>query len=120
MKKHIKKLAKKANKEKKQTKKFKNKAIEFLGSVIHIFDQDWEHTIHCLQFYKDGTNDYWAKGGTFLEPNIPDDESNWGSRVGFLQGVRQFRKLVRKDKFYKKAFHKKTLKEGFCQSFCLI
>ena len=115
MKKQIKKLAKKAKKEKKQIDKFKKLAINFLGSTLAIFDQDWEHTKYCLQFNsQEGHNDYWAKGGTFLEPNIPDSPENWSSRLGFLADFRKFRAFVNSDKFYKKAFAKKHFNESYC------
>jgi len=104
MKKQIEKLAKKAKKEKNKANKFKKLAIEFLGVTCLVFNSDWEHTKYCLQLREDGTNDYWDKGGTFLEPNIEDSPENWGCRLGFLHAFRKFRALVKKDKFFKNSF----------------
>ncbi len=95
------KLAAKLSKKEKQLQKLQKKSIDFLGDFIHIFEQDWEYTKHCMgeQFIENGQ--------TFTNPhatqNNYNEGNNWHSRPSFLSSFRKFRKFVKNSKLFKKA-----------------
>ncbi|MBK9730020.1 MAG: toll/interleukin-1 receptor domain-containing protein [Chitinophagaceae bacterium] len=69
---------------------FEGLVNSFVLSTQNIFDLDWEHTKSCLD--SGSIQSYIDPRGNFLEPNVEDEGSNWGNRVGFLES---FRKLER-------------------------
>lgn len=57
-----------------------------------ILNDDWGHSRDCLSA-ADGTC-FVAPGGTFLEPGVADEGSNWGNRACLLASVRRLRRTL--------------------------
>lgn len=57
----------------------------FLSAYYLIFEDDWEHTKHCLE----NSHYFISPTGTFINPNVTDEGNNWGNRVFLLNSYRQ-------------------------------
>ena len=58
-----------------------------MTSYHGVFELDWEYTEMCI---KDSQH-LIDPLGTFINPNVPDEGNNWGSREPLLS---DYRKLV--------------------------
>lgn len=63
---------------------------EFVSSTLFIFDLDWGHTRACME----DINTFVNSRGTFLEPKVDDEGSNWGNRPGFLMAFRRLNSFM--------------------------
>ncbi|WP_375320674.1 TIR domain-containing protein [Aliivibrio logei] len=55
----------------------------FMLSFYGVFGADWDHTKESII-----SNYYIASNGTFVEPNVSDEENNWANRGFLLQAYR--------------------------------
>lgn len=68
--------------------------LDFLGAFECVFDDDWEHTKGCID--SDVINCFIAEEGTFLNPGVADETSDWWNRGGLLRKYRALRQEVMK------------------------
>ena len=62
-----------------------NKLIsDFMISFETVFDTDWDHTLLCIE----QLDSYINSNGTFVNPQVADEENNWGSRSALLNSYR--------------------------------
>lgn len=59
----------------------------FLTSFHAVFEDDWEHTIQSLD--PEWLKHYISPGATFINPNVADEQNNWGNRGSLLASYRE-------------------------------
>lgn len=59
----------------------------FLTSFHAVFEDDWDHTIQSLD--PEWLNHYISPGATFINPNVADEQNNWGNRGSLLASYRE-------------------------------
>lgn len=59
----------------------------FLTSFHAVFEDDWDHTIQSLD--PEWLKHYISPGATFINPNVADEQNNWGNRGGLLASYRE-------------------------------
>lgn len=57
----------------------------FMTSFWGTFEADWDYTVTCLEHIRE----YVSVNGTFLQPNVEDESSNWGNRGPLLDSYRE-------------------------------
>jgi len=67
--------------------------VNFMTSFEMVFDEDWEYTMLTMGM-EDSLSDYviadfYTKGGTFLNPKVPDESNNWFHRGWLLAAHRK-------------------------------
>lgn len=63
---------------------------EFLWAFEMVFHHDWEYA-HVMLW---PVNAMIGEGGTFLEPRVDDEASDWGYRAILLERYRKLRALM--------------------------
>jgi hypothetical protein len=58
----------------------------FLTMFNSVFEDDWDHTLLSLD--PEWVRQYIAPNATFINPNVADEENNWGNRAGLLSSYR--------------------------------
>ena len=59
----------------------------FLTNFHAVFENDWEHTIQSLD--PEWLKHYITPGATFINPNVADEQNNWGNRGSLLTSYRE-------------------------------
>jgi len=59
----------------------------FLTSFHAVFEDDWDHTIQALD--PEYLKYYISHGATFINPNVADEQNNWGNRGSLLASYRE-------------------------------
>jgi len=68
---------------------FEKLVNDFITSTIGVFDWDWDHTKSCLS--ADVVDFFVSPKGTFLSPNVSDEDNDWGNRSGYLESYRRLK-----------------------------
>jgi hypothetical protein len=63
---------------------------EFLWAFETVFHHDWEYALTMLHPF----NEMIGEGGTFLEPRVKDEASDWGNRALLLRRYRNLKALM--------------------------
>lgn len=61
--------------------------VESMDTVLG--EMDWHYTLENIK-----SGDYIAESGTFLEPQVADEENNWANRAGLLAAYRRLVDMV--------------------------
>lgn len=69
----------------KANSKLNNLISNFLTAFDLIFNIDWDYTKLCIE----ESDTLISRHGTFIEPNVDDEENNWGNRVSLLNSYRE-------------------------------
>ena len=70
----------------------------FLSSFHAVFDLDWDYTKNII------TDDFYIHpSGSFISPNVSDEENNWSNRAGLLSSYRELVEYIRINKIDIKA-----------------
>lgn len=70
----------------------------FLSSFHAVFDLDWDYTKNII------TDDFYIHpSGSFIFPNVSDEENNWSNRAGLLSSYRELVEYIRINKIDIKA-----------------
>tara|TARA_R110002073_G_scaffold53840_4_gene138822 strand:+ start:34439 stop:34717 length:279 start_codon:yes stop_codon:yes gene_type:complete len=88
-------------------KQLKDKAIEFIKTFEEVFHNDWKYTKEMLGVYVETeeqktnakemgleTIEIISEKGTFLKPNVEDEEEGWGNRAKLLEIYRELKKEI--------------------------
>lgn len=71
-------------------------AADFLELFEHVFEHDWDHSAHALN---DESRPFFiAQGGTFLNPGVDDESSDWANRGALLEGYRDLKAALDQEK----------------------
>lgn len=70
--------------------KFEKLVTEFIYSTEYTFDWDWDHSKYCFE----DLDLFVSENGTFLEPNVEDEGSDWANREGFLNSFRKLKSFM--------------------------
>ncbi|MCU0093711.1 toll/interleukin-1 receptor domain-containing protein [Pseudomonas koreensis] len=65
----------------------------FLVSFHSVFHIDWDHSSACLSEYS-----YISPRGTFIEPQVEDEENNWANRALLLNTYRALIEFIETNK----------------------
>jgi hypothetical protein len=65
---------------------------DFISAFDLIFERDWEYTKLCLE----DTQLFISPKGTFINPNVVDEENNWGNRSFLLNSFRELVAYIEK------------------------
>ncbi|MDQ2046112.1 toll/interleukin-1 receptor domain-containing protein [Pseudoalteromonas sp. 20-92] len=66
---------------------FNSLISSFLSMFYLVFDADWDHTIQSLD--PEYLNYYISPNATFINPNVSDEQNNWGNRGSLLASYRE-------------------------------
>lgn len=70
-----------------ESQQFNSLISNFLVSFYAVFEDDWEHTIQSLD--PEWLKHYVTPGSTFINPNVADEQNNWGNRGSLLASYRE-------------------------------
>jgi hypothetical protein len=70
-----------------ESHQFNTLISNFLTSFHAVFENDWVHTIQCLD--PEWLKHSIAPGATFINPNVADEQNNWGNRGSLLASYRE-------------------------------
>lgn len=71
---------------------FEQLVTDFIAGTEIVFDWDWEHTKSCLD--SSIRNAFISDEGSFLNPNVQNEDSDWGNRITFLESYRRLREFI--------------------------
>jgi hypothetical protein len=66
---------------------FNSLISNFLSMFDLVFHSDWDHTIQSLD--PEYLNYYISPNATFINPNVSDEQNNWGNRGSLLASYRE-------------------------------
>ena len=70
-----------------ESQQFNSLISNFLTSFHAVFEDDWDHTIQSLD--PEWLKHYVTPGSTFINPNVADEQNNWGNRGSLLASYRE-------------------------------